>query len=748
MEAAELLLKAKGATRSFSLWMDEKIEPIAQKAHALELASWRKEFFLIKGLIDRPDRLQIALVGTTGAGKSTFLNAILGQEILPVGVMEPCTAFVTSVRHSVDPGYSVEIQFCTQKEWESDLRSLVSALQPGEGEEDSENRTEGKRLMDAARKRIQAVYGIPVDENTNPAALLDGNLPPEVESIFKRGSSEISKFIDAKSMLAHVRKLIRGESSLWPLVKQVSISGFYPYLAGGLELIDLPGLNDPNEARVEVTRDFLRTSPFVWVVFPMVRGLTEDIRRILQEEKLLRTLVLSGTYGALSLVGTKADEIDIDVASQFGLPEDCSQIELIEAYREQTVMAARKQLEQMVKDLTSGSENGETLARMIDMARQVCVHTTTASAYIKIKKIARRTKDYGVDDEVDTGIPAVHKHLLEISAKVGAGFNAQNALRRLDQLHDEIVFFFRARAQAPTREMEQARLKLQQECSEFCGSIKSVHDTANKQLILCRDQFLKKLDPLFASSVQGVKRAVEGWHGIHWATLRAVVNRDGIYRSPTTGRSFDFNEDLAEPLLEQLPVSWEHYFTDELGRVTDDFVVRVAESTKGYCSRVRLIVELLFNRTDESIEKQLSWFQDKISTLATTAQNEVLAAVRERRMELAANMSIVAKQRMQGAYDAAKNERGPGMKKRILRLLEPVAIESAQPIYSTIRADLLEGLKDLELIIVGMFRNLTLAAEEHAQNVAHNANIDVDQAAMNPVISDILASAPGKYENK
>ena len=93
------------------------------------------------------------------------------------------------------------------------------------------------------------------------------------------------------------------------------MSGPYPFLAGGLELVDLPGLNDPNEARVEVTREFLRTAPFVWVVFPMVRGITEDVQRILREEKLLRTLVLSGTYSALSLVGTKADDIDTNIAS-------------------------------------------------------------------------------------------------------------------------------------------------------------------------------------------------------------------------------------------------------------------------------------------------------------------------------------------------------------------------------------------------------------------------------------------------
>ena len=99
-------------------------------------------------------------------------------------------------------------------------------------------------------------------------------------------------------------------------------------------------------------------------------------------EKLLRTLVLSGTYSALSLVGTKADDIDTNIAPQLGLSDDCSIQELVAAYCAQTVTEARKQLEQMVRDLPTSLEEEETLARMIEMARQVPVHTTSANAYI------------------------------------------------------------------------------------------------------------------------------------------------------------------------------------------------------------------------------------------------------------------------------------------------------------------------------------------------------------------------------
>jgi hypothetical protein len=474
----------------------------------------------------------------------------------------------------------------------------------------------------------------------------------------------------------------------------------------------------------------------------MVRGLTNDIQEILREERLLRSLVLKGSYHALSLIGTKADDIDVMAAEQLGLPDDCEISELIATYRQQTVIEARRQLQEMVADLASDSDNGETLNRMIAMAREVRVHTTSASAYCKINKIGRLRKDYGIEQEHETGIPSIHDHLTEIAGEAGAGYNAQRALNRIDQLREEISFFFRAIVQTHTPAVEQAQTRLQRERDKFCADIQVNHSKAIERLKAYRERFHEKMEPLFSTSVKGIQRATEGWQGVHWGTLRAIVRNDGSFKSPSTGRFYNFNEDLAEPLLAQLPVSWEQYFTDDLGRVTGEFIVQVAASGKAFCEKVRLIIDILFKRQDARLEAQLAWFEDKVSLLAQTAKDRVFGAVRERRTELAAKMPLVAKGRMQPSYDKAKRESGGGMKRRILNHLEPAAMQSAQPIFSTIQTDLLEGLKDLENIIIGMFRELSQAAEEQARIVAHNANIDVNDASIDPVVADLLNSMP------
>lgn len=734
-----IIYHAKRSIDSFHRWMLEKVEPFAKSSYPLELSTWFNELDLIRALVERPDRIRIALVGTTGAGKSTFLNAVLGQEILPVGVMQPCTAFVTSVVRSKDSQYEVSIQFCTRDEWKKDLECLIATLNPGEDDQSGSGIAESKRLIEASRKRIQAVYDIQIEDGSDLTKLTK-DLPEEVKKIFKANSIETKTFDNEKEMQVYLRKLIRGDSQLWPLIKEVRVTGPYDCLAGGLELVDLPGLNDPNEARVEVTREFLRTSPFVWVIFSMIRGLTADIHTILQEEKLLRTLVLSGTYGALSLIGTKADDVDTNIAGQLGLPDDCEIEDIIKAYRMQTVDEAHRQLEQMVRDLAVSSEDSSTLERMIKMARQVKIHTTSASAYNKLNGIGRLRKDYGITDNNETGIPGILDHLSEIRKKAGAQFNAETALRRLDQLQDEIAFFFRAKATAPTPKGEQAKRRIQKERESFSYEIKGIQQKAKGDLESFRRRFLEKLDPLFTQSLQGIKNVTVGWEGIHWATLRAIVQRDGTFKNSSTGRSYDFNEDLTEPILGQLPVSWEKYFTDDIGGVTNEFALRITGASKNFCDKVRLIIDILFNKKDDSIEAQLRWFQEKVSLLVKTANDTILAAVRERRRELAAKMPLVARERMRPTYNDAKQEAGRGMKRRILDKLTNEALASAHPIYSTIQKDLLEGLNDLEFNIEGMLRELSKTAEVQSETVAHNANIEINEVPIDPVIADLLKS--------
>lgn len=81
----------------------------------------------------------IGVVGNTGAGKSSVINAILDEErLVPTNCMRACTAVVTemSYNNSIDPGakYRGEIEFIKPSDWEKDIKASLSELLDDHGE--------------------------------------------------------------------------------------------------------------------------------------------------------------------------------------------------------------------------------------------------------------------------------------------------------------------------------------------------------------------------------------------------------------------------------------------------------------------------------------------------------------------------------------------------------------------------------------------------------------------------------------
>lgn len=732
--------RARASLQSLEAWMQVRVQPVAVEQCPAEWQRWQTELQSMRAALDHPQSVRIAMVGTTGAGKSTFLNALLGQQVLPVGVMAPVTAFVTLVRYHEAPSYRIEVVFASRAEWEEDIDRFIRAAEPGEDESDAEGVM--KRMLNAMRKRIEAVLSLRLPDDEPWPDLRSLALPAAVEQVLSGPGREVRTFDDPKEMQAHLKTFIRGDGALWPLVRQVTIVGPYECLRGGIELVDLPGTNDPNEARVEVTREFLRSAPFVWLMFPMVRGLTQDIQTLLHKEKLLRTLVLSGSYQALSLIGTKADDIDTAVAEQFGLPEDCELAELIQAYQQHAITNARKQLEDMVADLVGVGEYAETAQQMYALARNAPIFTVSSAAYNKINKIVPGRKDYGLEHSDETGIPDVLQQLRTLSNEVGQGLTGRTVHKRVEHLRDEMALFFRSRAAQGSPAVILARAALQQEVDRLVDLSQKALGLAQTQLDERRNTFIGRMQPLFRDSVRGVRRICLSWQQIHWATLRAIVARNGIYKSPSNGRLHDLNSDLTDPLVDHLPVAWEHYFTTELGSIRDELALRLTQATEEFCYRAGKLAESSGGKSVTLVEQQLDAFRKRVKFEKHESARRVTAEVGERRRELAYGMAGVAREHMRPAYTKASHEAGPGVKGRMLDHLASAAQQTTPIIFQTIQQDLTEALGELESLISRLFDELAAATQEQAGLVAQNVTLDLDDAAVAPEIRQILDSVP------
>lgn len=714
-------------------WLQQEVAKVFPE----KTQEFLREADAILELIDKPAEVRIALVGTTGAGKSTFLNALLRQEVLPVGVMEPCTAFVTTVRHAEGQGYRATVEFITPEEWAQDLDYLATTMEPDAGDDDGQEVT--RQMVRAARARIEAVFG-------KEALAVPGvdlrklALPPEVQEVFAAQSRRTLAFDEAKPMLAEIRKLIRGESVLWPFVKQVDIIGPYPQLPRGVILVDLPGLNDPNAARVEVTRDYLRRSPFVWVVFNMVRGITEDIHTVLRDEKVLRDLLIYGNYHSLGLIGTQADLIQPAVADGLGLPDDCSDIELVNAYRTQSTTKARQTLQNMVRDFAPAGSNPEHTEALAAKAGKVPVHMVSAIAYCKLQKVGRYRLDLQID-ETDTGVPGVLEELDKIGQSEAVSYHERMAAKRLEALRREVVAFFRAQG-VPAEVVQSLRSHVAEADRDFRQELTRHHDASTARMAAHRAAFNQSLAGYLQDARLGVGEVVEVWRNIHWGSLRAATRKGGRHVT-TRGKRINMGEDVVGPLMKMLPLVWDRFFTQDTRGVVSSYVDAVKFLCSGYGREVaRILQAVLKSDRTRHYGEQVKWFEEKLGLLSENTLRQVEVTVRERRTDMANRLIAAAHNELAPALVQAGLQAGSGMKQRMLDILEAQAKEVVHRTYTSIQQDLIDGLLELEARIIRHLAEIRQEAEKQADIFAGNCSVDTDEATNNPVIAKLLQSMP------
>lgn len=80
----------------------------------------------------------IGVVGNTGAGKSSVINAMLEEErLVPTNCMRACTAVVTEMSWNSSEDeyarYRADVEFIQPADWEKDLRVSLTELIDGSG---------------------------------------------------------------------------------------------------------------------------------------------------------------------------------------------------------------------------------------------------------------------------------------------------------------------------------------------------------------------------------------------------------------------------------------------------------------------------------------------------------------------------------------------------------------------------------------------------------------------------------------
>lgn len=277
--------------------------------------------------------LTLSVLGTTGAGKSTLINAILGMEVLPQSHSGICTAAVTRIRRSESRKFRVEVTYVSKESIENDIQRVKKNIDLLLASDESRNES----LDDSSRNRLISIFGEEAvnkfEETGNTGVMkfsddtfsrinrrkdhFDAHNPTELRKM-------VSNFLRVKDDLANPEEI-----QPWAIVQDVLITGDFAELPYGLELIDLPGLNDPNAAREQLTLEYVRKSKFLFVIYNFKRYETKDISSALSQEGLLEQIYGSNSPNALTFIAThcdaispSADEREIYGKTSEGLPKN------------------------------------------------------------------------------------------------------------------------------------------------------------------------------------------------------------------------------------------------------------------------------------------------------------------------------------------------------------------------------------------------------------------------------------------
>lgn len=222
-----------------------------------EARLWNQKFMNLKDMHSKHHAV-IGVVGNTGAGKSSLINAILGvPDLIPTSGIEACTAVATEImRNDTDPddptsAYRAKIILITKNAWGKEIDTMLSDLRADDG---TLSRAYEDKDTEAgiAYAKIKAVYPQKARTKDLISKLTKDDLLGDPE-VLKHLDSEIElracaceelklqvqEFLESAETPARRTGRKKKPIALWPLIEVVRIYIRLEALSTGTTIVDL-----------------------------------------------------------------------------------------------------------------------------------------------------------------------------------------------------------------------------------------------------------------------------------------------------------------------------------------------------------------------------------------------------------------------------------------------------------------------------------------------------------------------------
>lgn len=272
----------------------------------------------------------MGIVGNTGAGKSSVINAIMDEErLLPTNCLRACTASPTEIsyNYSDDPSelYKAEVEFITHGEWFKELEQLYNDLLDPNGEI---SREASNKDSDAgvAYDKLKAVYPSKTRDMLAQANLERLAAEPCVRNVLSSTKQlkaktskdlyrQLQRYIDSKEKLTGDERKKNVTMEFWPLIKVVRINTKANALSTGAVIVDLPGVQDSNAARAAVADNYMKQCGGLWIVAPITRAVDDKTAKNLLGDSFRRQMKYDGTFSNVTFICSKTDDLLITEAA-------------------------------------------------------------------------------------------------------------------------------------------------------------------------------------------------------------------------------------------------------------------------------------------------------------------------------------------------------------------------------------------------------------------------------------------------
>lgn len=208
--------------------IEKSIETV-EKEFNVKFDDERKDIKEQKAFIDEPD-LQIAIVGTIKAGKSTFINALFEDNIASTDVT-PETASLTKFRYSTKN--KLEVKFYNKTEWDELWESVKK----------SEEKTKTKIFRDE----------------------FESSGAENIKNDYIGASDKIEEVSNIEELKKKVKEYTSKTSEIHYFVKELIVYLNNENIHKNVTIVDTPGLDDVVDYRSKITRDYIKRANAVIV---------------------------------------------------------------------------------------------------------------------------------------------------------------------------------------------------------------------------------------------------------------------------------------------------------------------------------------------------------------------------------------------------------------------------------------------------------------------------------------------------